>query len=227
MGEELARMLGERLQQRPLRPREMHVRPRRAKRAGPRGRSRSHRSRTAAGRSPRAGSAGGARGREPAAPRRRTASSGSRRRRGRAPATLPASSSRTDRIEDRDLAPAAEAAAHLEPADPGEVQVEHDEVGHRPLDLRKGLLAVRSRDDVVPPCVERAPERPEDLLLVVDDEDPVHDEPPTSFGTATAKVAPPPGVSSIQISPSIATTKPFAIASPNPAPSLGFRWSSS
>ena len=46
-------------------------------------------------------------------------------------------------------------------------------------------------------------------------------------GMETANVAPPPGVSSIQISPPIAATNPLAIARPRPDPRRGLRWSRS
>ena len=105
---------------------------------------------------------------------------------------------------------------------PGQVQIEDDELRHGGLDLGDRVFTVLCGHDLVTPGRERATERPQDLHLVVDDEDPAHVSPRLP-ATAIANVAPPPGVSSTQISPSIATTKPFAIASPRPGPSLGLR----
>ena len=173
-----------------------------------------------------AGSAGAGRGRGRGALRPRTAWSGSRRHPRSSACTLPASSSRTDRMR---IGRCSRCGAgdtlpsRRSPADSGR---------GRPDPASTDLPASASRPRRPARSGPRAPARrapvgtPADLHLVVDDEDPAHVWPRLP-ATAIANVAPPPGVSSTRISPSIATANPLAIARPRPAPSLGLRWSSS
>ena len=69
--------------------------------------------------------------------------------------------------------------------------------------------------DLVASDPEVGGERPHDLRLVVDDQDPGHG---TAADTTIRNVAPPPGVSSMSNSPPIASTNPQAIARPRPTP---------
>ncbi len=112
------------------------------------------------------------------------------------------------------------------PVDAGQVQVEDHDVGRRALGERERLFAVDGDVDLVATRGERAQERPADLRFVVDDEDPfLPQEPALPFAAGTVKenVAPPPGVSSTQMSPSSRFTKPLQIARPSPGPSRGLR----
>ena len=128
--------------------------------------------------------------------------------------------------DDRGGRPRPEPAADLEPADPREVQVEHDEVRSEALREQQGFLAVDRGLHGVPPGDEGSVQCLADLSLVVDDEDallPQLSAPPSADGSVNANVAPPPGVSSIQTSPSSSVTNPLQIARPNPDPRRGFR----
>ncbi len=86
------------------------------------------------------------------------------------------------------------------------------------------FLAIRGELDDVVTAGERPADRPADLLLVVDHEHASEFHPPVSaVGSENANVAPPPGVSSIQISPSMSDRKPRQMASPRPVPWRGCR----
>src|SRR5262245_61701761 len=119
--------------------------------------------------------------------------------------------------DDRDRGPAAQAADHLDAVDPGQAEVEHDEVGV--LARRDGecRLAARRELHVVAARTQVRPERAQDLRLVVDDEDARH----SAARSRVTIVSPPPGVLSTSISPPIASTNPFATARPSPTPSSG------
>ena len=86
------------------------------------------------------------------------------------------------------------------------------------------LDAVGGGLHLVPAGDQGALERAADLRFVVHDEDQRHRW--IASGSEKAKVAPPPGVSSIQSSPPIRSTNPFAIARPSPGPRFDVRSSS-
>ena len=95
-----------------------------------------------------------------------------------------------------------------------------------------GLTAARSSassplsagDRLVAGVAQDHLQRPQDLRLVVADEDPgaapLIAGPPAP-GSETTKLLPWPGTESTAISPPLASTKPLAIASPRPAPPCG------
>ena len=114
--------------------------------------------------------------------------------------------------DDRDCAPAAQAANDLDAVDPRQAEVEHDDVGVVAGSQGKCRLSRRRQVDVVPARLQVRPERAEDLRLVVDDEDAGH----PAVRRRITTVSPPPGVSSTSISPPIASTNPFATARPEP-----------
>ena len=118
--------------------------------------------------------------------------------------------------QDRDPARPPDLATRREPVDVGEVQVQHDEVGLVVQDGAEGRPPIARRPHDVAARGERALHGPQDLGLVVHDEDDgtAHG----AAGTSTTNVAPPPGVSVARISPSIAIANPLQIASPSPAP---------
>ena len=95
--------------------------------------------------------------------------------------------------EDRHGGPAAEAADHVDATDPGKSEVEDDDVRMVSRGQEKRLLPGRRDVDVVAtgPQVDR--HRPQDRLLVVDDEDSAH----VAVGKPIITVVPPPGVSSM------------------------------
>ena len=75
--------------------------------------------------------------------------------------------------DDRQLAPAAQLAADLDPGAVREHQV--DDRGMRAGDRRavERLLGARARDDLVAGTAQHEPQRPQDLGVVVADEDPL------------------------------------------------------
>jgi hypothetical protein len=121
--------------------------------------------------------------------------------------------------EDRYPAGAPDLPARREAVHVGEVQVQHHEIRRIVEDGADGGAAVARRSHHVATRGQRALDRTQDLRLVVHDQ---HDRVAhVAAGIRTPKVAPPPGVSVAQISPSIATAKPLQIASPIPAPNRG------
>ncbi len=131
----------------------------------------------------------------------------------------------TDGGEDdhRRVAPRAQLARDL-----GSVPVREDEVddhGLRRVRGRRGQRVGRvgCRVDRVPGAAERRSERPQDLRLVVDDEDALARHTAISTGASTtgsasAKVAPCSGRDSAHTRPPFAAANPRAIARPSPAP---------
>ncbi len=90
--------------------------------------------------------------------------------------------------------------------------------------IRERLLTVGCEIDHVVPRGERPADRAPDLLFIVHHQDASELHVPASaVGSENANVAPPPGVSSIQISPSMSERKPRQMASPNPVPWRGCR----
>ena len=81
---------------------------------------------------------------------------------------------------------------HLDAVDPGEAEVEDHEVGVLARRERQRRLAGRREVDVVAARLQVRAERPQELRLVVDDEDARHG---AAFSRSTT-VSPPPGVSS-------------------------------
>src|SRR5262249_59295036 len=102
----------------------------------------------------------------------------------------------------------------IDAVDRRQPQIEAPDVGTgADREVERGL-AVRRRIDLVAPRDQVRPQPPEDLRLVVDDQNPRHD----ATANPITIVDPPPGVSSTAISPSIASPKPFPPASPTPPP---------
>ena len=104
----------------------------------------------------------------------------------------------------------AQARDHLDAVDAGQPEVEDDDVGVVARRERRARASpVRRQVDVVAAGREVDAERPQDLRLVVDDQDPGHDAHRDACGQRCSDhVSPPPGVSSTAISPPIASTKP-------------------
>ena len=73
--------------------------------------------------------------------------------------------------DDRDRAAAAQPAADLEPVDPRQHQVEHDEVERLLVEALERLAAVGGLDDVVALLAQRIGEQRLDRLLIVDEQD--------------------------------------------------------
>src|SRR5262249_4032442 len=116
--------------------------------------------------------------------------------------------------DDRDRRPGAEPPDHIDAVDPRQPQIEDHDVGTgADREVERGL-AVRRRNDLVASRDQVRPQSPQHLRLLADDQNPRHD----ATATPITIVDPPPGVSSTAISPSIASTKPFATASPSPTP---------
>src|SRR5207244_5380330 len=85
--------------------------------------------------------------------------------------------------DDRDAGPAPQALDDLDAGDAGEAEVEDDDVGVVVGGLAEGVLPRGGEVDVVAPGPEVDGQGPEDLRLVVDDEDPfAHDGPTPAPG---------------------------------------------
>src|SRR5262249_31281344 len=120
--------------------------------------------------------------------------------------------------DDGDRRPRPQPADDLDPVDPRQAEIhDHDVRSVTSGEVERGLT-VSGRGHVVPTRHEVRPKAAEDLRLVVDHEDPCHG----AASNPITIVSPPPGVSSTVSSPSIASTNPFATASPSPPP-LPFR----
>ena len=126
--------------------------------------------------------------------------------------------------QDRDARPGPKLATHLHPAPVGQHEVEDHRL--RRLHRRGGqrLLGRRGGDDLVAGAPQGRLERPQDLRLVVDDENPGRALTPApsdgvgATGSASANDAPCPATDSTQTRPAFASTNPRAIARPSPAP---------
>ena len=79
--------------------------------------------------------------------------------------------------DDRYLGPAAEAADHLEPVHPRQPEIEDHRIGPVALGEDERGFARPGEIDVVASRPEVGCERPQDLRLVVDDQDPRHVRP--------------------------------------------------
>ena len=73
--------------------------------------------------------------------------------------------------DDRHRAARAEPLADLEPVDPRQHDVEHDEIGILVREDVEGLLAVEGGDDAETVAFERIPQELLDGFLVVDEQD--------------------------------------------------------
>ena len=126
----------------------------------------------------------------------------------------------------RRLAPRPELTADVGAAPVGKHEIE---------DHRRGWMGGRRRErarggvrgvNLESRTAQSRAERPQDLRLVVDDEDPLlhagSSAGTSTTGSASANVAPCPGFDSAQRRPPFAAAKPRAIARPRPAPE---RWS--
>src|SRR5262249_42297183 len=118
--------------------------------------------------------------------------------------------------DDRNRRPPAQPTDHVDAVDAGQPEVEHHDVGMMMTGELQRLLAVGCKVDFVPARAEVDRQRAQDLRLVVDDETSAHAC--VAAGMRITIVTPPPGVSSISISPPMASTKPRATASPRPTP---------
>src|SRR5262249_27856974 len=128
-----------------------------------------------------------------------------------------------DRGEDKDrhLAPRADAARHLDPVAIREKEVDDRRVGRLHRGGVERLLRVRGLDHLEARVLEDDAERPPDLHLVVADQDSSHRAcagATGSSGNSTTNVVPCPGRDSTETWPPFASTKPFTIARPRPAP---------
>src|SRR3954447_228643 len=127
--------------------------------------------------------------------------------------------------EHRPGEPRPQPGQHLGAVEVGQAQVEDDEIGVVVGGVPQRRAAVGSGEDVVAGRVQRDPQGPGDLRVVVDDEDPAH-RAGTGGGSAggpaaasdTTMVSPPPGASSASTVPPIASVTPRATASPSPTP---------
>ena len=119
-------------------------------------------------------------------------------------------------------APGAQLTADVDAGPVGQHEIEDHRLGrpHR----RRGERRLRrvGRLDLVAGAAQARPQRAQDLLLVVDDEDARRRSAGTSAGattgSASTNVAPCPSRDSAQTRPPFASAKPRAIASPSPAP---------
>ena len=84
--------------------------------------------------------------------------------------------------QDRHVAAAAQLAADLEAVHLGQHQVQHDQVRVAALVLDQGLLAVGRGHDGEALLLEVQPDQLDDVALVVDDEDGLHERQHTSAG---------------------------------------------
>src|SRR5262249_13793661 len=142
--------------------------------------------------------------------------------------------------DDRQLAPAADLRRDRGAIAVGKDQIENDRVGRPDGDRVQRLLLRGGLLHAVPGVREDHPQAANDLGLIVDDEHPglarAH---PTVAGCSTrgkdtANAVPSGESACSRISPPFASTKPFEIASPKPAPSrsspvwnglkISFRW---
>src|SRR5581483_4556876 len=131
--------------------------------------------------------------------------------------------------DDRHAGPAPQPPDDVDAGDAGQPEVEDHDVGVVVGGLAEGVLPRGGEVDVVAPGPEVDRQGPEDLRLVVDDEDPLGGHAvtsggsmgtsgPSAVGRTTTMVVPPPGVSSTVSSPPMATVKPRATARPRPTP---------
>jgi hypothetical protein len=89
---------------------------------------------------------------------------------------------------DRRRRPGTEASEHLQAADIGQTQVEHDAVGLLDLDHRQGVLARGGGQRLVATGTQIGGNDAQDRELVVDDQDPVTHDP--RIGTSRKDTAP-------------------------------------
>ena len=123
----------------------------------------------------------------------------------------------------RGCRPRPQLAAHIRAAAVRKDEVEDHRLGRMRGRRDERLLCRRRRVDGVAGAAERRAKRPQDLRLVVDDEDalPAHacnSAGTSTTGSASANDAPCPGRDSAHTRPPLASAKPRAIASPRPAP---------
>src|SRR5205807_3914894 len=118
--------------------------------------------------------------------------------------------------EDRQRAPAAQVAQHVDAGAVGQDQVEHERVGRAHGERVEGLGDGRGRVDLEPGAAQHDAQAAQDLRLVVDDEDTriaCH-----GAGSRTANAVPSSVPDCSVRRPPLASTKPLAMASPRPAP---------
>src|SRR5262245_20875091 len=133
--------------------------------------------------------------------------------------------------EDRDLRPSPQLPTNVYPAPVRQHEIKDHRIRKSKPGSRERLLATRSRVGLVARAPQDRLERREDVGLVVDGEDsgaphglvPRSTRSPAGRGSAAAgsairNDAPCPQTDSAQIRPPLASTNPFAIARPRPAP---------
>src|SRR5581483_4394935 len=128
--------------------------------------------------------------------------------------------------DDRHGAPRPQLARDVGAAAVRENEVEDDRVGRRDRGGSERTLGRVGGIDLVPGAAQARLERPQDVRLVVDDQDaPAHARTAGWASAASARTkCPPAGSSCVHKRPPFASAKPRAIARPSPDPPPAPRW---